>query len=644
MLVELLRKLAATGHDGFEGLIAGLLETLTGRQFHLARAGSQAGRDMTADRSGASLIAVECKRYGTATNLDVRELLGELVQAAATIPDLDLWVLVTSRPVDDQLISPLCDEARRRGVEFRAIADSDGAPSTLKALCAQDSERTLGMLAPGLATADLDHLRRELQDISHHTSFRSVVRRLREWFSAPFIGYDQWRTAQQNVFLQRLHDEPESRAAFYQPLNVMAGEGGLVERRVAWTRLDQWLGQWYSTRSILVLTGEEGDGKTWALASWLALGTSERPAFPPVVFVPSPHADTTDPIRLVATELARWHGQPYHEFWCRRIERWLQRPVSEMPMMLLVLDGINERSNFTVWRALLECLRTGPSAERVAVVITCRAQYWERYFAGLDYLNTDSWLLPPYDDSELRIALARRHMSPSQFSAEMLRLLRKPRYLDLAIRYAAQLQASGDFTPARLIFEDWSDRYRRKTRLSLNDFQFQAVLQDLARIRRSGQESLRDSEVRGILRDYEGAYDELCSGGVLIAVGHTRTRYKIDESRLALGLGLLLAEEVERTAAEMGDLDETIAQWLEPHREMDLKARICEMAALSTLQRGASQTVCVALLHAWLECLNCGDRFDETFPPICRYPRRPTWRSPSVSGPTRAITPSDRNF
>ena len=53
-LIEQLRKIAPAGKNGFEGLIAQLLENLTGKSFHLARSGSQSGRDMRSDCHGTA--------------------------------------------------------------------------------------------------------------------------------------------------------------------------------------------------------------------------------------------------------------------------------------------------------------------------------------------------------------------------------------------------------------------------------------------------------------------------------------------------------------------------------------------------------------------------------------------------------------
>ena len=49
-LYEALWDLDATGPDGFEGLIAQLLESLPGKRFFLAKSGFQGGRDTHAAR------------------------------------------------------------------------------------------------------------------------------------------------------------------------------------------------------------------------------------------------------------------------------------------------------------------------------------------------------------------------------------------------------------------------------------------------------------------------------------------------------------------------------------------------------------------------------------------------------------------
>lgn len=56
-LYDILRNLKPTGPDGFEGLIAILLESLTGRHFSLSKAGFQGGRDMSTDGRNTNILA-----------------------------------------------------------------------------------------------------------------------------------------------------------------------------------------------------------------------------------------------------------------------------------------------------------------------------------------------------------------------------------------------------------------------------------------------------------------------------------------------------------------------------------------------------------------------------------------------------------
>jgi hypothetical protein len=102
-LVDILSHVQPTGRDGFEGLIAELLQALSGTHFKLANAGYQEGRDMNSRPQVGNVTAVECKRYGAGKKLSLRELQGELGQVGLAIRDLDLWVLVTSRDVDSRL-------------------------------------------------------------------------------------------------------------------------------------------------------------------------------------------------------------------------------------------------------------------------------------------------------------------------------------------------------------------------------------------------------------------------------------------------------------------------------------------------------------------------------------------------------------
>jgi hypothetical protein len=613
MIDKYLSRLEPTGPKGFEGLIASLLRRLTGRQFFLANAGRQSGRDMSSERRG-TVAAVECKRYGTSSELDERELQGELTQAVISITDLDLWVLVASRNVPDQIYSTLNEAAARFDVEFRPISGGDGSLSSLEALLASSPETVLNFLDPILSEQEKQGVYNNLGQIRAQAEFNERVSAIKEAFSEQSLGYDHWRMAQNEWLASRFRTE-NTQAAFGQPINVAAKQIKLIERKAAWQKLDSWLQDWPKTREPFAILGDEGDGKTWAIASWIDRRMLSAERVPPVVFLSSSQASSNEPFELLSKTITRQLRLQNSNFSEKRLERWLRRAVNDVPLILVVLDGINEGHRADWWRKLLEQLRDEPWRDRIAVLITSRANYWAENFGNYRTLSVQTWTLPSYDDVELKSALAVHGLSLNAISEKLLALIRKPRYLDIVVRLRKTLSESGDITLARIIYEDWRDRWERKTATPLSETAFQQIIQELATRKREGIDHLRTHEMRELLSplgDVALRLDELRGSGILVRQGH---QYRVDERRLILGFGLLLAEEVREASLDVEqDLRQVIATWLEPHKEMDLKAAICGYAAYHALVRNDfSLSARVALLRAWLNSHTPGAIVEEAF-------------------------------
>ena len=627
-LIKQLRKIVPAGKNGFEGLIARLLENLTGRQFYLARSGSQAGRDMRSDSHSGSVIAVECKRYGKATELNKRELLAELVQANIDIPDLDLWVLVASRDIPDQLFTTLNQYAIEQGIEFRAISAGDGAAGSLEALCAHGIEIVLEFLALCISKQDVQEIQCELEDIANSSDFESTIERLQNSFAAASIGYDYWRSKQNQWLREGFSSENTSRSTFGQVLHVGSREIDLVKRSKVWQELDEWLTSRDKTQPHFVLLGDEGDGKTWAAASWLNWQIQNTEDFPPVIFLSSSHPHSTDPASLLAEAISRQINQHDRPYWEKRLNRWMERPVGDTPLILLVLDGINERRSPRWWRELLEKLTSSPWREQIAVLITARTLYWDRYFSTLRHLNAHTSILPPYSGTELDIALKRHQLTRTDIADNLLSLISKPRYLDLVVTHRKRMVESGDITVARLIYEDWRDRWARKTNTSIDDQCFQGLIKGLAEKALQSKNRISDKDVADqlpLINDKQAVLDDLVSGGILHG---SPGSYHVDEQRLILGLGLLLVEQLENEHGNLSiydsSVDETIATWMEPHQEMDIKASILESAALHalSLKDRYPESCQVSLLKAWLENKNPQAEIVDNF--IAYFPIHPT--------------------
>jgi len=609
-LENLLLGLNPNGVDGFEGLIAQLLQSLTGRQFHVARSGSQGGRDISTRSRNANIIAVECKRYKGDTTLPIRDLQGTIVQAKQGIPDLDLWILVASRSVDSQLHEALTQTALDYGINYLAISSADGELSTLEALLAQNPEIVIKFF-------DEEHsagLKDTLALIATHPLFPQILQNLIDEFTTRLLGYENWRVNQNSFLCEQFSSENRSRASFGQSINVMDDSVRYIDRILLQTSLDNWFENWSDAREPAVVLGAQGDGKTWSVASWLSQKIQTDSAFPPVVFFTSLTATSSDPFALIIDEIAQRDNKQH---WEKRINRWTEGVPFSQPSLVVVLDGINERRSFLFWRELVERICVEPWSGHVALILTCRTEYWNRYETQIQ-VPLATIQISPYNDNELAQALAHHSLSLADIQANLLLLIQKPRYFDLMIRHRHAMAISGDFTHTRLIYEDWRDRLGRKRNELLDHETFQDVIKDLA-FKQQG--ILRERDVRGVSpRISDEVFEELRTGGVLHGTGD---RYRVNKDLLKYGLGLLLIEQVISDGANNNeDIAEAISAWLEPYGEMDLKAAICGFAALHALTIQTTLNVRIALLNVWVGSLNPDAHIKDDF--VAYFPLDPS--------------------
>lgn len=299
-LYNILRNLKPTGPDGFEGLIAILLESLTGRHFSLSKPGFQGGRDMSTEGRNTNIIAVECKRYQSDTGLNVKELLGEILQVSWDNPELDLWVLVASRNIDDRLEKSIIDAAREKGFEaiiIDTVETNSDQPSSLAAICSNSQEAFIHFIQEKRPGTDTTKLKDILTSIKKQAKYQDVISKLLNDFSPSIVGYDNWRHSQNSWLLDRFRSESESRSAFGQVINVLDDKALLVRRESACNEINTWLAAWKKEYTFLCLLGDEGDGKTWAIANWLSECIRHNEEFPSVIFLTSSRISlTTDPL------------------------------------------------------------------------------------------------------------------------------------------------------------------------------------------------------------------------------------------------------------------------------------------------------------------------------------------------------------
>ena len=409
------------------------------------------------------------------------------------------------------------------------------------------------------------------------------------------IEYAAWHDVQNRWMLDGFLSDSESRAHFGQVLNISDPTVQLIERHTVWHQFDEWYASWEITQQPLVVLGEEGDGKTWAVAAWLNRLLSSNATLPAVLLLGSGQVGSDDPFRLIESVIEQ-RFRCSSDVASRSLVDWLKDKNQPQPLAICILDGLNEHHEPSWWRTLISAFESRQWKNQVMLIITARQNYWNN---NLRHLVGYKVNLPPYNDEEFALALRKYHLQSRDIPKELQKLARKPRYLDLLIKHRERMVQSGDFTVARLIYEDWKDRFNRKLEFPINDFYFQNILRECAEKHRYGIEKIKPHDIKSFL-PYEDkrAIDELCSSGVF---EENHGSYSVKELHLTLGLAFLLVEEIDEAILKGKDGAEAIASWLEPHIAIDLKAKICEMAALIALETPSlSIEAKVELLFMWI--------------------------------------------
>jgi hypothetical protein len=382
---------------------------------------------------------------------------------------------------------------------------------------------------------------------------------------------------------------------------AVRSEGELfIPRKAAQEALDNWFANWHEQRNFFVVLGEEGDGKTWAVADWLYDKMSD--GFP-VIFLPSGKADCKELDILLPEILAKQLREPYDGYWQKRLQRWLERPAGDTPLFLLVMDGLNERPDME-WRQLLAKFAVEPWCNRAAVLMTCRNHFWREKLEAVVERVTH-FQLRPYNDAELNQAIAASGLTLAEFHGNIIDMLKVPRYFDLAVRLRKNIDSKGDVTRERLIYEDWRDRIGRKFDNSLmGDKEFQDMIRDLSRSAMK-LESLSRRDVADELSPYGEHYrlmKQLEGEGI---IKWDNGSCEINSKHLTLGLGLLLARETFNAAKFGKNIKETIARCQEPQPDMDLKVSICAMALYHALgEKEWPEVIHLALFNGWVSGRN----------------------------------------
>jgi hypothetical protein len=443
-LHKALHELQAAGASGFEGLVLALISRLTGRTFFLARSGAQGGKDASTSGYGATYVDIECKRYRRGESPTKRELVGGLTEAiGASDGSLDLWLVVSTGWIGAAEAQALRHAANDQATAVEVLDWQDGGLPQLAVLCSEFPDEVLTHLRNRVTAPQLPHVKQDLRAVRDHPGFLARAADLRRRLSAADLGLDHARIAANGWIGVHLANKNDAKAAFHQMLCVADADfQPYIERRAAQTALNAWYSEWSKRQSLAVVLGAEGNGK-----SWVTLGWWQRLEVKPLTLVITANREVRgDGLTILAATLAAQMPDIRDmSFWRRRLRQWLERPRSAAPILLVILDGLNERPR-EPWDQVFAALAVSAWAGRLAIVATCRHRFWFQHVAPFfpEGLPVDQIEVPGFDDRELAQAWGDRRPALADLPVGVRAFIRTPRIFRLARHHIARLIESGD--------------------------------------------------------------------------------------------------------------------------------------------------------------------------------------------------------
>ena len=621
--------------DGFEGLLAQALASVSNLTVRIAKSGLQFGRDGASSPSSDFAIAFEAKLYK-----DLPPSLATLGGKAAIAGyflsgKVDVWAVGCTAEIGEQITADITALLEREGITVVILDWAERPLPPLAVVLAAAPEATLQWFTQ-FGQTDERPLLIALRVIAADKNFAAQHEALRKQMQASTAGLDALRRHADGRLRARLRDRRQSQQAFGQWVTVAAPESPALPRPHLDEPLSKMIVPDPQDLAVVAVLGEEGVGKTWLVAQWW----SSLPEPPIFCLVPSregaqwrPEDPTAELAAFFAAQDGRRNDPHAIAAWRRRIKRWKTHKAKENLRFVLVLDGLNERSG-APWPELIPALAQELQALGGMLVLTARKAYWEREVAprlgGSVEIRTLE--VPDYTDVELAAMLTRVGRNLADVPPRVRSFIRNPRVCAVALKLLPQLINADELTVERLLLEYWKERLaERASALRHTNDDFHKVLRLHARAWLTAPKAAfdRDDWVdRSGLTKHLGpakiANDltEIEEGRFLTADPSRPGHYVFREATLPFALALLVNDEL-RGGIEGGSVAADILQQaLSPIQSFDRLADVIASAiGLACFDPTFPMEGRRGLIVHWLGLHNVDD---ESFRTLTAYvPARP---------------------
>ena len=580
------------------------------------KSGPQGGVDVLGESTGTGIVVgLEAKHYAAKTRLPLDQLKSKVLEAASKYPEMDCWVLASTRAISSGDVRELENAGAKEGVDV-LILDWDAkstTPPDLAVLCAMATSACSRLGAS-------ESVIRSLLWVREHSIFAEASSRLLSRLISPLVGYGAARAGMSSWLKTQMKEVDSARLAFDSHATLVRD----AANRIARPKIQEPLHKWWlhSSTSPCAILGDEGCGKTWAALSWWLDASAIDEDFPLTVFLPAKNINNEDALSTVATALYRVFRTRDEKFWEKRLRRWTGLEARGT-RLLLIVDGLNQNWLFNAWSNFVLMACGAERRGKVALMTTVRPSFFKEKLRSFSDLPTPPVKVDvgPFDDDELVAVLATYEIGLADLDKSLHPLLKVPRLCHLAVRRRSELEASGDITKERLVYEDWKSRHYSAT-LARDDVEFRTFLSRLARRYRDSaaacvitkRELLEELTLDGgdSPSRYEGVLSEVVDGRWLESTGQPN-QYRVRADMLAYALGLSLVAELEQ-AETLEQARLLLDEVFDAYQGSDQSVKILRCAsAFAMIEESVPPVAREALVSHWLEEQNFGRDDFETF-------------------------------
>ena len=581
----------------FEKLTATLLTLFLEDRFVVARSGDQPSGDV---RSLTGEIAIQAKNYSNRTNLNAKEIEGDIRQVNRTLQDLQVYILAVSRDTA-QLRDTLDAVEAETGLDIVVLELTDDL-SDLGVLCVNFWKDVYVFF--------------EYSDICQDQKFLTWIeekknsgteKKIRELHLKLKQGIQTQTHVQKDIEKYLL--ERFSRDQGFNPVNLSQA----IEREALESKIMDWWTDHH--QPVCCLEGKEGNGKSWLAAKAInSICENEN-----IVTFWLDSKDWTG-TKSISDLLHTCFSLIYPSHERRKITKLQNKPAKIWRKTLIVLDGVNERNAIEAAQWILtEYFRNDENEskwrDRVCFLLTTRPL--DDYPDFESYLWSDCYKIPvdSFNDSELQEALTRTGLQPNDLPDSLKDIARIPRYSQTCIRLRNQFRSFDAVTKEMVLWADLLGKIERTDPQIKQKFGWhrakdaQEILSDLAKQAKwTNVDAGPQASVQLLERhfsDYREVRHDLEEQGIAIEAGPLQVM--LSENHITLGWALYLANLFD--CAEftgIKDFVEGFQNALEPIPSEDLRTealfvalQITAISADPDISRDELSQKRAALMLAW---------------------------------------------